>query len=63
VLDTATKRRIDTARDILVGLYGDPASAKNRKIAQRANAMKMPRRAKRELIVDFYDSESAHVWG
>ena len=48
---------------IFVGLYGDPASAENRKIAQRANAMKLARTAKRELIVDFYDSESAHVWG
>ena len=48
---------------IFVGLYGDPASAVNRKIAQRANAMKLARTAKRELIVDYYDSESAHVWG
>jgi hypothetical protein len=48
---------------IFVGLYGDPASAENRKIAQRANAMKLARTVKRELIVDFFDSESAHVWG
>lgn len=48
---------------IFVGLYGDPASAANRRIAQRAHAMKLARTGKRELIVDFYDSESAHVWG
>ncbi|NTU58558.1 MAG: DUF4917 family protein [Chlorobiaceae bacterium] len=47
---------------IFVGLYGDPASATNKMIAQRANAMRLARTGKRELIVDFYDSESAHVW-
>lgn len=48
---------------IFVGLYGDPASAANREIVQRANAMKLARTGKRELKVDFYDSKSAHVWG
>lgn len=48
---------------IFVGLYGDPTSAVNRGIIERAEAMCLARRRKRELRVDFYDSESARVWG
>lgn len=48
---------------IFVGLYGDPGSDANKAIIKRANAMRLVRSAKRPLQVDFYDSESAHVWG
>ena len=48
---------------IFVGLYGDPESAANRQIIARAKAMPLAGRRKRELRVDFYDSESARVWG
>jgi len=48
---------------IFVGLYGDPESNMNRQIIERAKAMPLVRRGKRELRVDFYDSESARVWG
>ena len=48
---------------VFVGLYGDPASTANRRIVERTKAMSLARRRKRELKVDFYDSESAHVWG
>lgn len=48
---------------IFVGLYGDPESDANRQIIARAKAMPLAGRRRRELRVDFYDSESAHVWG
>lgn len=48
---------------LFVGLHGDPESAANRQIIARAKAMPLAGRRRRELRVDFYDSESAHVWG
>ena len=48
---------------IYVGLYGDPASDINKSIVSRANAMSLGRGSKKPLRVDFYGSESAHVWG
>lgn len=48
---------------IFVSLYGDPTSDVNKKIIQRAKAMSLVRSPKRPLRVDFYDSESASVWG
>lgn len=48
---------------IFIGLYGDAQSAENRRIITRANAMKLARGSRRELRIDFYDSESAQVWG
>ncbi|MFZ5901659.1 MAG: DUF4917 family protein [Bacillota bacterium] len=48
---------------VFVGLYGDPSSDTNQHIIRRANAMRVARGTRRELRVDFYDSESAHVWG
>lgn len=47
---------------LFVGLYGDPESSMNRQIVERAKAMRLVGRRRRELRVDFYDSESAHVW-
>jgi hypothetical protein len=48
---------------VFVGLFGDPQSVANRKIIERANAMKLSGRRRRELKVDFYDSGSAQAWG
>ena len=48
---------------IFVGLYGDPESSTNRQIVERAKAMGLARGRRRELRVDFYNSESAQVWG
>jgi len=48
---------------LFVGLYGDPASATNQQVVQRAQAMSLARGRRRELRVDFYDSGSARVWG
>jgi hypothetical protein len=48
---------------IFVSLYGDPTSNDNKEIIQRAKGMSLRRGAKRPLRVDFYDSESAKVWG
>jgi hypothetical protein len=48
---------------IFVGLYGDPESSVNRQIIERAKAMSLASGRRRELRVDFYNSESAQVWG
>lgn len=48
---------------IYVGLYGEPSSNANQAIISRANAMSLARGPKKPLHVDFYDSESAKVWG
>lgn len=48
---------------IYVGLYGEPSSNANKAIISRANAMSLARGPKKPLHVDFYDSESAKVWG
>jgi len=48
---------------IFVGLYRDAQSEENRRTVARANAMKLARGSRRELRIDFYDSESAQVWG
>lgn len=47
---------------IYIGLYGDPASDINKAIVRRANGMSLSRRSKKPLRVDFYDSDSTHVW-
>jgi hypothetical protein len=48
---------------IFIGLYGDSRSRANRRIIDRANAMKSARSRRPELRVDFFDSLSAQVWG
>lgn len=59
---TCDSSRTESCLIFFVGLYGDPASDVNRRVVERANAMRPARRGRRELKVDFYDSESAHVW-
>ncbi|HNO80333.1 MAG TPA: DUF4917 family protein [Phycisphaerae bacterium] len=48
---------------ILVGLYGDPASASNRQIIERAKRFPSNRPPRRAASVQFFDAESARVWG
>jgi hypothetical protein len=51
---------------VYVSLYGDPDSATNKMIIARAEMMKQNRLAKNPgspLAVEFFDAESAHVWG
>lgn len=48
---------------LCVGLFGDPGSEANRKIIARAEAMPMKRSPKCPLAVQFFESESAKVWG
>lgn len=48
---------------LYVGLYGDPDSIANRHIIRRTNAMSAARSYKRPLAIDFYDSDTANVWG
>lgn len=50
-------------RAVFIGLHGDPGSAWNQKIVRRAQAMAASRDAKSPLIVSFYDSSSANIWG
>lgn len=52
-----------TLAHIFVGLYGDPESSVNRQIVERAKAMSLARGRRQELKADFYNSESAQVWG
>jgi hypothetical protein len=58
-------RRIEKGKltHLFVGLHGDVGSAANSKIIKRANAMKLARRGRRELKIDFFDSATAKVWG
>lgn len=54
------------ARNLLVGLYGDPESDGNREVIKKANAIsesRMKRRPGSPLQVTFYDAESAKLWG
>lgn len=48
---------------LFVGLFGDPGSAANRQVITRAKAMATARKGGPSLHVDFFDSQSARVWG
>jgi hypothetical protein len=47
---------------LLVGIFGDPSSAGNRRIVERAKQIEDLRKT-RKLVVTFYDAASANVWG
>lgn len=47
---------------LFVGLHGDPKKNGNKQIIRRAQAMAAVRDSRRPLRVDFYDTETAHVW-
>jgi len=47
---------------LFVSIHGDPDDAGNREIQERAVRLAEERPPKKELEVDFYDSDSASVW-
>lgn len=46
-----------------ISLHGDPDSEGNTRIVRRAELMTRRRSARRPLIVEFFDANSAQVWG
>lgn len=48
---------------LYVSVYGDPETAANRAVIQRASRMSEVRSERYPLQVRFYDAESAKVWG
>jgi hypothetical protein len=50
-------------RKLYVGIYGDPLAEPNQVIIGRAQALAAMRNERWPLDVDFYDAESADVWG
>ncbi|WP_428338289.1 DUF4917 family protein [Mesorhizobium amorphae] len=50
-------------RKLYVGIYGEPTSADNQRIMNRANELAAQRNEKSALDVVFYDAATAHVWG
>lgn len=61
-------RRIEEGKleRVFISLYGDPESQANREVVVRGQQLATNRTAfdhRRPLTVEFYDAESAHVWG
>jgi len=50
-------------KEAFISLHGDPNSAGNARIVQRAELMATRRPARRPLTLKFFDSNSAAVWG
>ncbi|HVL09377.1 MAG TPA: DUF4917 family protein [Burkholderiaceae bacterium] len=50
-------------RKLYVGIYGDPLAEPNQAIMRRAGALSTMRSERWPLDVDFYDAESAGIWG
>jgi hypothetical protein len=48
---------------LFVSIYRDSTSIDNKRIINKANAMKLKRKGKKGLEVTFYDAASANVWG
>jgi hypothetical protein len=49
--------------NLFVSLHGDPNSDSNSRIIERTEVMRARRPERRPLDVQFFDAESAHVWG
>ena len=54
--------RNDNLKSLCVGIYGDPRTHDNQQLVAKAQGLSTPRQGG-TLIVSFYDSESAPVWG
>lgn len=56
---------LDTGKvsQMFISLHGDPNSARNHNIAHRATLMTVRRPSRRPLAVQFFDADSAHLWG
>lgn len=50
-------------RSLCVGLFGDPSGESNKELEARVERIAASRPAKRPLQIEFFDSESAKVWG
>ena len=50
-------------KKLYVGIHGSPESIGNKKIIAKAKKLVTQRNAKTPLALDFFDSESARVWG
>lgn len=50
-------------KQLFVSIYGDPESVANQEIVGRAEGLANLRPAQKPLAVQFYDDESANVWG
>lgn len=50
-------------KTLCVSLYGDPKSESNRKIIASAQGLAPQRPTRKPLKVEFYDAQSAEVWG
>lgn len=50
-------------KQLFVALYGDPESVANQEIVGRAEGLAVLRPAAKPLTVQFYDAQSASVWG
>jgi hypothetical protein len=50
-------------KQAFISLHGDPSSEGNTRIVQRAELMIVRRPAQRPLSVEFFDADSAGVWG
>ncbi|WP_081780700.1 DUF4917 family protein [Sulfitobacter sp. 20_GPM-1509m] len=63
--DAHVLRRLARGRfkKMYIGLHGDPNSNSNSEIVKRARGMQAERIDRYPLEVEFYDSDSAHVWG
>ncbi len=48
---------------LFVSLHGDPDSEDNEAIRQRAEMIAAQRSPKSPLVANFYDADSAQVWG
>jgi hypothetical protein len=48
---------------LFVSIFGDPDAPANQWIIRRATKIAETRSGRRPLVVEFYDAESAHVWG
>jgi hypothetical protein len=48
---------------LFISIYGDPDAASNQWIMRRAAKIVDARSLRRPLKLEFYDAESAHVWG
>jgi hypothetical protein len=50
-------------KQIFVSLFGDPDNPANRAIRRRMDAMLANRPVRRPLEVQYFDADTAHVWG
>jgi hypothetical protein len=55
--------RSKKVKQLLVGIYGDPQSDGNRRIALKVDDLRAMRPVTKPLEASFFDADSAHVWG